>query len=908
MRKNQFKDLFVTTLKSNYHYFGAFFVPILLFGIAYAWFGVYPFGKESVLVLDMYGQYMDYFANFRNIITGDKSFLYSWGRNLGGEMMGLTAYYVSSPFSLITVLFPKENITEAVLVMEFLKIGSIGLTMAIYLYASRKISKINAFLFSLLYSMSAYVIVQMMNIMWMDSLILLPLVIMGVEKIVREDKYKLFLVCLPILFISNFYTAYMTGIFAFFYFLYYYPYVYGFKGIKKFLKKLIIFGICAVVAGGCSLFLILPTYYGMKMGKLEFNSTNLAFKSMFDFFDLFAAMLPGAYDTVRNEGTPFIYAGSIVWLLLPAYFLNRNIKTRYKALSATLLWFLLFSMTINTLDNAWHIFKTPNWLPYRYSFLFTFFVVVLACEAFDNLKHVSKENLAKTYGLSILIVFLVQKFGYKYITAEENVWLALVCLSVHMLLLYLVQSSKKQKTVITFLVLAISLELTVNACELIYDLDHDVVYSTRSSYYDFFKETKPVVDAVQRYDTSFYRMGTTFRRTKNDALSLGYNGLAHSSSTLNLKILDFMKVMGISVRGHWAGYYGTTILSDSILGFKYVLSKNYMQFPFYEKLDLIDSPITVYKNNYALPVAFAADDKITKVFLYGDDPIRQQNKLLSSLTGELYAEYFKPVKIIDEFTFNLTPKAMRSGHNYYEKKNVNTAGSIEFLIQGVKGYNLYAFFPTNFEREVDMTLNEEEFGQFFGNDTYGVINLGAFEDSEYVTLKMTLKESELFYKSAYFYYLDMEAFEQGIENIRRNQLNITYRTETLIVGTVTADESKEYLFTTIPYEKGWQVKIDGEKVETIDVMNALLAVPLTPGTHEIELKFVPEGFVTGSIVSIISFIIFVIMLLLKKKRPATVIYNNSDGIKPDELEKIEVDSNMTTRENSIESSDVLTDN
>jgi uncharacterized membrane protein YfhO len=411
MKKQGFKDLFVTTLKNNYHYFGAFFLPILLFGIAYAWFGIYPFGGRSVLVLDMYGQYMDYFQNFRSTILGDKSFLYSWGRNLGGEMMGLTAYYVSSPFSLITVLFPAKNILEAVLLMEFLKMGSMGLTMSYYLRKSKNASKFASLLFSLLYAMSAYPVVQMMNIMWMDSLILLPLITLGVERIVREDKYKLYLMCLPVLCIANFYTAYMTGLFSFFYFFYYYVYVYGFKDFKRFVKKTFLYGVCSVIGIGCSMFLIIPTYYGMKMGKLDFNKTDLTFKSTFDLFDLFAAMMPGAYDTVRNEGMPFIYGGMILWIMLPAYFLNKKISTRHRALSMAMLWFITLSMAINTLDIAWHIFKMTNWLPYRYSFLFTFFVVVLCCEAFINLKAITKENLLKFYGVSVLIILLFNVFN-----------------------------------------------------------------------------------------------------------------------------------------------------------------------------------------------------------------------------------------------------------------------------------------------------------------------------------------------------------------------------------------------------------------------------------------------------------------------------------------------------------------
>jgi uncharacterized membrane protein YfhO len=701
----------------------------------------------------------------------------------------------------------------------------------------------------------------------MDSLILLPLITLGVERIVREDKYKLYLMCLPVLCIANFYTAYMTGLFSFFYFFYYYVYVYGFKDFKRFVKKTFLYGVCSVIGIGCSMFLIIPTYYGMKMGKLDFNKTDLTFKSTFDLFDLFAAMMPGAYDTVRNEGMPFIYGGMILWIMLPAYFLNKKISTRHRALSMAMLWFITLSMAINTLDIAWHIFKMTNWLPYRYSFLFTFFVVVLCCEAFINLKAITKENLLKFYGVSVLIILLVQKFGYDFITAEENVWLALVCISFVTLLVYVFKTGKQRQLTALALLMFISTELTVNACELIYDLHMDVVYSTRASYVDFFKETKPVVDAVQEYDTGFYRMGTTFRRTTNDPLSLGYKGLAHSSSTLNLKILDFIKVMGISMRGHWARYYGTTILSDSLLGFKYVLSKNYMPFPDYKKLDLIESPITIYENPYALPIAFGAHERVDKVYLYGDDPLRQQNKLLSGIIGDyMYVEYFKKVEPVEKLTENLSTQTLQSGHVYYKKLDKNRKATVEFLLKGVKGYNLYAFFPTNYEREVDLKLNGEEFGEYFSNDYYAILNLGAFPDGETVSLEMTLKDEELYYKSANFYYLDMEAFEEAVEELKKNGLQITYHSETEIKGYVNLDEDKSFLFTTIPYEEGWHVKVDGKETETVELADALLGIPITPGEHTVEMKFIPSGFVLGSGISGVCFVLLVLLAVYKPKK------------------------------------------
>ena len=85
----------------------AFFLPLVLMYLIYVGMEVWPFGKNSVLVLDLNGQYVYYFEYFREIIHGDASLLYSWTRSLGGEFMGIFAYYLCSPFTLLVAFFPK---------------------------------------------------------------------------------------------------------------------------------------------------------------------------------------------------------------------------------------------------------------------------------------------------------------------------------------------------------------------------------------------------------------------------------------------------------------------------------------------------------------------------------------------------------------------------------------------------------------------------------------------------------------------------------------------------------------------------------------------------------------------------------------------------------------------------------
>ena len=117
----------------------AFLIPVALMYLVYVAMEIHPFGDNSVLVLDLNGQYVYFFEALRNFIRGDASLLYSFSRALGGEFMGMYAYYLASPLSYIVVLFPQTRILEALLCIILLKTGLCGLTFGYYLHKSAKL-------------------------------------------------------------------------------------------------------------------------------------------------------------------------------------------------------------------------------------------------------------------------------------------------------------------------------------------------------------------------------------------------------------------------------------------------------------------------------------------------------------------------------------------------------------------------------------------------------------------------------------------------------------------------------------------------------------------------------------------------------------------------------------------------
>ena len=205
--------------KEQWWYLLAFLLPFLILGGVYALFGMYPFGDKSVLIADLNSQYVDYYSNFRDLLTEGGSLLYNWNAGMGLNYVGILSYYLMSPFSFLILCFSKANITEAIGLMIVLKIGCSGLTFSILAKKKFDFTPVFCLLFSCLYALSSYAVVYTSNPMWLDALILLPLLILSIDAMVQKGKFFPFTVVLFCLFVTNYYISYMVGIFAFLYFL-----------------------------------------------------------------------------------------------------------------------------------------------------------------------------------------------------------------------------------------------------------------------------------------------------------------------------------------------------------------------------------------------------------------------------------------------------------------------------------------------------------------------------------------------------------------------------------------------------------------------------------------------------------------------------------------------------------------
>ena len=310
-----------------------FFLPALLMTLIYFCTQVWPAGDNAVLVLDLNAQYVYYFEKLRNVIVSGDSLLYSFERALGGEFLGIFAYYLSSPLSVLVALLPKAWMTEAIFLLLVVKTGLCGFSFAYYLMKTRQARPVWMIAFSLLYALSAYVVVMQHNVMWIDNVILFPIILLGMDALIREGRFRLYVASLALAILSNFYIGYMTCFFLAVYFFIRYatltPEERNPRMIRhafwKTLLRMLLFSLLAVMIASV---IILPVYYSLSFGKLEFSEPKYEAKQLFDWLEMLTKAFFGSYDSVRPTGMPFLYCGTLMPLLLPLYFLTPHIPLR----------------------------------------------------------------------------------------------------------------------------------------------------------------------------------------------------------------------------------------------------------------------------------------------------------------------------------------------------------------------------------------------------------------------------------------------------------------------------------------------------------------------------------------------------------------------------------------------------
>jgi uncharacterized membrane protein YfhO len=921
-------------------YFIAFFIPVILTYIAYAIFGIAPFGDQSVLCLDLNGQYVYYFEAIRDAFWGDGSIFYDWSRNLSGNFMGIIGYYLASPFTLIVILLPESMMLTSLLIMQLAKLGAAAVTFGYFLRRRRGVDEVSSLIFSTLYAMMAYAVIQLIDPMWIDGLVFLPLIMAGMEYLVDDGRRLNYIIPLGLMFVANFYIGYMIAFFCVIYFIFYTFFGSESKSLDGMGKVQAIgrFAYSSIIGAMLAAAMILPMYFALQQGKFDFTDPDYSFQTQFELVDLFPQLMPAQYDSVNVQGSPEIYCGTLTLFLLPLFYVNKNISMKKKIGYTFMLICMVLSMYIKPVDMMWHGGQVPNWLPYRYSFLVSFVLLNMAAVAFKNLKGVSIGKLTTEFVLLLIGMLFMVRINYEHIDIQKSIWVAIIFILVHLMLIYMLNNGKAGRTramntaIVLSMLVFVSGEATYNAVDSMNKIHKEVAYSGGAYYNNFIQNGRAIVDELENHDDGLYRSEKTYWRCVNDNDALGLRGISHSSSVMNTKIINFIETMGYCTHSYYTRYNGNSDIADSLLGIKYVLNQeaekgqdnsgsNYLNENYipindgytYQNHNGVNQTVKIYENPNALSIGYMADENILKIdHLGNDNPFNSQNVLLSTLAGQTqfdasnalsaYAQYYTPIDVGEPVINNITV----SDYNIENRLKLYTAGdgdpTINFNFTVPDDKPIYIYFKTENQKSVNLWLGEWSdelqdydytdhdrygfFSSYFEGDNYTMMRLGSFEPGKKISLRVTVANEYTIVRDFFFYSFDENLFQQDIDKLKLNQLNIEEYDENYIKGTVTASEG-QILMTSIPWEETgasieqsllklpwegtWRVKVDGKSVKPTEVIKAFVGVQLEPGTHTVEFKYVSPGWYTGLICVILAIILLVIFHRSDRRRNKALI-------------------------------------
>lgn len=258
----------------------SFTLPIFFLSIILILKGITPFGSKTLLSGDLMAQYINFYTELCNKLKSGDNLLFSWTRGLGIDYISECSYYNMTPANLIYIFFNNKTMPCAITISLLIKCGFAGLFMFIYLHIHNSYLKntkhefSNFFIFlSSFYALSSYFINYSTNIIWIDSFMIFPMIMLSLELLVKNKKHYLYTLTLFFAIVTNFYIGYMICIFCVLYFIYLLICTDYTSKILFTIKNFIIY---SLIAGVLCSFIIIPTLFALSSsdaGSLGFYKT-----------------------------------------------------------------------------------------------------------------------------------------------------------------------------------------------------------------------------------------------------------------------------------------------------------------------------------------------------------------------------------------------------------------------------------------------------------------------------------------------------------------------------------------------------------------------------------------------------------------------------------------------------------
>ncbi len=843
----------------------AFILPFLLLGIGFYANEMHPFGDRQFLVTDLWHQYYPFYQILEEKLSEGGSLLYTWRSGLGTNFLSLMAYYCASPLNILAVFVPQEYLRDAMMVILMLKFAFAGLFFAKMLRYVFQKNDMSITMFAVMYALCSYMMGYYWNTIWIDTVALLPLVMLGLAALVREGKYRTYVIALGLALFTNYYIAYFICIFSVLAFLC--LSLFECKGLRSFGKRSLQFAGGSLLGAGLSAWILIPTYLALQLTHSASNTFPKSVTYYEGWREIIANML--AFNEVTSkEGLPNLYCGLLPVLLLGVFLVAKKIRLREKIAAVLLLAFLIVSCNMNVLNFIWHGFHFTNMLPYRFSFLFSFVLLVAAYRAYQILLE-EKLSIWQWLGMAASgIVFCALSYNVRPEGDDMNKFVfASAILGGVYLLVVLFRTFLPKQVVQVLLAAVLAFEMGQHSIK--------AVESVGSSSYEGYptsnEQVQELLDVIENTeDELFCRVEINKWYSLNDPSLYCYNGVSQFSSMANAKITTFLRLIGLpaSEAGNRYYYASTSPLTNMLLNVQYNIGKNSYNADTVT-MHRIESlgQCKLYQNNYALSMGYMVDDAAAAYTMDKTlNAFETQNILFRRMTG-IEEDLFTAIDIthVGHTGYDVT----RNGYGNYNYSRQADAASDSFLKYNYTAQQdgmLYAYMKVSNGEQMDVYYNDSKTVSYEIKKQPYITPVGSFYTGDMVTLRCDLPSSAASGTiNVYMYQLNQDVLDAGYAALADEVMTLTAFDDTAFDGEIDVKQDG-CLYLSVPYETGWKVYVDGKPAELIPVFNAMCGVKLTAGSHTISMRYCPAGFRLGLVISLSSAALLVLLAVLAQRK------------------------------------------
>lgn len=800
----------------------------------YYFSSVAPFGRNSLLAIDFFHQYGPMMGELYDRVKNGMNFIYSFNMGMGLPFFTNFFNYMSSLFNILLFFVKRSDLLTTYSVIIGLKVSFSSVAMAILLNKKMDSKKSMIPALSLLYAFNNYFVAYYWNIMWLDVLVFLPLVVLGIERLVDNRKILLYVLSLSLMLFSNYFMGFMICIFSVIYFLVYSFFLSKLDFKKDFINRGFLFGICSLIAGGLVAFALIPLFSSLS----SISATSDAWPSSqyysFSIWEFIYYHIGGVRTTVlKSYGitAPNISSSIIVLPLYFLFLLNKNISKKKKIGYSLLLFVLILSFFWAPLDFLWHAFHVPNDLPYRYSFLYPFVLIIISGLSIKNIDYVKDYSVILIFIL--MMTFLVSTYIFDFVDFKDKIIVMnFIVLIIWFLCFIIYTFFNKLKLIIPYiLIITVSLELVIginNNWNISQDMD---------SFYKSDNDVSEALSYIRSNDNDkFYRIEKTPVHTFNDPSWYNYYGITAFSSMEYENLAFLHHLLGMPGNSINSFYYGSNSpIFNIIFDLRYLLTNDADNF--YSLIYSDDKNDNyVYKFNYNTSLMYKVDSEILNWDYLNNNPFEIQNDFI-----------YKSMGISDVLYKPLVPYEIFSDDDYtYYKFKYN--------------FNGYLYINDS----ISSVLIDER--MYYKSSSSILIPFG-YIGSEELTDKNILyldnvDEVTVAFNKGYepvfdYYEVDYDKMSIVSNYVLDNQVNIVDFSEDNIK--LSYKGRAGLIFTSIPYDEGWNIYVNGVKTDKFMVGNSLICFNVQDGDNLIEFKYSIPHLEFSLIISFISLVGIVVL-------------------------------------------------